>query len=42
MPFFSFYGNAETVTRGAPEPIDVFMIPAGWWSDGSPDPVKAR
>ena len=28
--------------RGAPEPIDVFMIPAGWWSDGTPDPVKAR
>jgi len=25
---------------GAPEPIDVFMIPAGWWSDGTPDPVK--
>jgi len=27
---------------GAPEPIDVFMIPAGWWSDGTPDPVSAR
>jgi hypothetical protein len=26
--------------RGAPEPIDVFMVPAGWWSDGTPDPVK--
>ena len=25
---------------GAPEPIDVFMLPAGWWSDGTPDPVK--
>jgi hypothetical protein len=25
---------------GAPEPIDVFMVPAGWWSDGTPDPVK--
>ncbi len=23
--------------RGAPEPIDVFMVPAGWWSDGTPD-----
>jgi len=23
---------------GAPEPIDVFMVPAGWWSDGTPDP----
>jgi hypothetical protein len=28
--------------RGAPEPIDVFMVPAGWWSDGTPDPVGAR
>ncbi len=28
--------------RGAPEPIDVFMVPAGWWSDGTPDPVKVR
>src|ERR1700726_1859832 len=27
---------------GAPEPIDVFMVPAGWWSDGTPDPVTAR
>jgi hypothetical protein len=27
---------------GSPEPIDVFMIPAGWWSDGTPDPVAAR
>jgi hypothetical protein len=27
---------------GAPEPIDVFMVPAGWWSDGTADPVKAR
>src|SRR6266853_286346 len=26
--------------RGAPEPIDVFMVPGGWWSDGTPDPVK--
>jgi hypothetical protein len=25
---------------GAPEPIDVFMIPAGWWSDGTADPVR--
>jgi hypothetical protein len=25
---------------GAPEPIDVFMVPAGWWSDGTPDPAK--
>jgi hypothetical protein len=24
----------------APEPIDVFMVPAGWWSDGTADPVK--
>jgi hypothetical protein len=28
--------------NGAPEPIDVFMVPAGWWSDGTPDPVKAQ
>jgi hypothetical protein len=28
--------------HGDPEPIDVFMIPAGWWSDGTPDPVKAE
>ena len=27
---------------GAPEPIDVFMVPAGWWSDGTADPVRAR
>ena len=26
--------------RGDPEPIDVFMIPVGRWSDGTPDPVK--
>ncbi len=26
--------------HGDPEPIDVFMIPAGWWSDGTADPVK--
>jgi hypothetical protein len=26
--------------NGAPEPIDVFMVPAGWWSDGTADPVK--
>lgn len=26
--------------RGAPEPIDDFMVPAGWWSDGTPDPAK--
>ena len=26
--------------HGAPEPIDVFMIPAGWWSDGTADPVN--
>jgi hypothetical protein len=25
---------------GAPEPIDVFMIPAGRWSDGTADPVR--
>jgi hypothetical protein len=28
--------------RGAPEPIDVFMVPAGWWSDGTADPVTVR
>ncbi len=28
--------------NGAPEPINVFMVPAGWWSDGTADPVKAR
>lgn len=27
---------------GAPEPIDVFMVPAGWWSDGTADPVTNR
>jgi hypothetical protein len=27
---------------GSPEPMNVFMIPAGWWSDGTPDPVKAE
>ena len=27
---------------GNPEPIDVFMVPAGWWSDGTADPVKVR
>jgi hypothetical protein len=26
--------------RGNPEPIDEFMVSAGWWSDGTPDPVK--
>jgi hypothetical protein len=25
---------------GAPEPIDVFMVPAGRWSDGTADPVR--
>jgi hypothetical protein len=25
--------------HGAPEPIDVFMLPAGSWSDGSADPA---
>jgi hypothetical protein len=25
---------------GAPEPIDVFMVPAGWWSDGTTDPIR--
>jgi hypothetical protein len=28
--------------HGEPEPIDVFMVPAGWWSDGTADPVKAE
>jgi hypothetical protein len=28
--------------RGAPEPIDNFMVPAGWWSDGTPDPVSDK
>ena len=27
---------------GAPEPINVFMVPAGWWSDGTADPVKMK
>jgi hypothetical protein len=27
--------------HGDPEPIDVFMVPAGWWSDGTADPVKS-
>ena len=27
--------------HGAPEPINVFMVPAGWWSDGTADPHKA-
>src|SRR6202451_4358600 len=27
---------------GAPEPIDVFMVPAGWWSDGTAGPVRVR
>ncbi len=26
--------------HGAPEPIDVFMVPAGRWSDGTPAPVR--
>src|ERR1700757_47617 len=26
--------------NGAPEPIDVFMVPAGWWSDGTADPAR--
>jgi hypothetical protein len=26
--------------NGAPEPIDVFMVPAGRWSDGTADPVR--
>ena len=26
--------------HGDPEPIDVFMIPAGWWSDGTVDAAK--
>jgi hypothetical protein len=25
---------------GAPEPINVFMVPAGWWSDGTADPAE--
>jgi hypothetical protein len=27
--------------HGDPEPIDVFMVPASWWSDGTADPVKS-
>ena len=27
---------------GAPEPINVFMVPAGWWSDGTADPVSMK
>ena len=26
--------------NGAPEPIDVFMVPAGRWSDGTPDSAR--
>jgi hypothetical protein len=26
--------------HGDPEPINVFMVPAGMWSDGTPDPVS--
>lgn len=29
----------NTQFRGAPEPINVFMVPAGRWSDGTPAPV---
>jgi hypothetical protein len=28
--------------HGDPEPIDVFMVPAGWWSDGTADPVTNK
>ena len=28
--------------RGSPEPIDNFMVPTGWWSDGTVDPVRVR
>jgi hypothetical protein len=28
--------------RGNPEPVDEFMVSAGWWSDGTPDPVSAK
>ncbi len=28
--------------NGAPETIDVFMVPAGSWSDGTADPVKVN
>jgi hypothetical protein len=27
---------------GAPEPITVFMVPAGWWTDGTADLVSVR
>ena len=30
----------NTQFHGAPEPIDVFMIPTGMWSDGTPAPLK--
>jgi hypothetical protein len=26
--------------HGAPEPIDIFMVPTSFWSDGTPDPFK--
>jgi hypothetical protein len=26
--------------RGNPEPIDEFMVAAGWWSDGTADPIE--
>jgi hypothetical protein len=26
--------------RGSPEPIDIFMVPTSFWSDGTPDPFK--
>lgn len=32
----------NTQFAGAPEPINVFMVPAGWWSDGTADPIKVR
>jgi hypothetical protein len=28
--------------HGVPEPIDIFMVPAGMWSDGTPDPVSFK
>jgi hypothetical protein len=28
--------------NGDPEPIREFMVPAGWWSDGTADPVSVR
>ena len=27
------------IFHGAPEPIDVFIVPIGKWSDGTPAPV---